>query len=78
MLGFVFKKEGNMFEKYVGKNIKIVWKDGINQKAISGKLISFKDNFFEIISQHGNTVIISQESMISFIELKEVNENGMG
>jgi len=64
-----------MFEKYVGKKVKIVWRDGDHHKAISGKLISFNDNFFEIISQYDNIVIISQESMISFIELKEVDEN---
>ena len=56
-----------MFESLIDKEIKCVFKDSNQDKAIIGKLIEISDKFLKIISRD-KEVYVSIDSVISLFE----------
>lgn len=51
-------------KEIVGKNIKLVYKDGENNKAVVGELVN-TDEFFFYILQENKIVLIAKKEIVS-------------
>lgn len=65
-----------VYERYVGKKVKIVWKDNYKEKAVVGVLINANDGFLTVKAvPYKNIFSINKESVITISEYAEVSSN---
>ena len=60
-----------MYESLLAKNVKIVWSDNGNNKAVSGTLIELDDSCLSIRTEKNQQIIIHKQSIISCKELMD-------
>lgn len=61
-----------MFEKLIGNNVKIVYKDGEENKASRGIIKAYRKDFIELEDQDTNTTILNINHILTIktIDLK--------
>jgi len=59
----------SIYDKYVQKKVKIVWKDINSQKAVTGIFIDYIEPFLTLkADKYDNLISINSNSIISIIE----------
>jgi hypothetical protein len=56
-----------MFDKFVGKKLKVVFRDGLQNKGVHGLLEKHDENFIFLTSGN-SSVLISKKDVVSIIE----------
>ena len=58
-----------VYEQYVGKKIKVVWKDNDRQKAVVGILTGFDEKFLTIRADRaGNLLSVAASAVVTISE----------